>query len=1134
MKVILQKTILLLLFACSVDSKGNIADEYFSLVDIPNAYDIMFEDEASIDEVTVGHETIDFVEQVHTFDGKGEEETWDVFLIEKITPEFGPSKGMTTVTISGKGFVEGMDVWFGESKALYTFVFSHDNLNCSTPPHPPGIVDVKVVHPDGRESILPKAFRYESKVAISSVNPQMGSIFGGLPVVVKGAGFSDDTFFLFGGRSAIDVKIVDDETALMVTPPHEQGLVSVIVVKGEESAILKNAFEYKEGEYVEKSKKITLYSCNPSSGPKDGGTEIKIVGDGLMNLISMNIGAFPVIELKVLNDKEVICKTPPGSPGPTDIIGFADDGIFILKDGFEYSYEKEMVLAIEPNLGSWGGGTLVKIYGFGLDTVSGITFGDLPASDVSVKSSILITARSPRVEDVGPVQIKIMGTEEKVGGVQPLFYYYDPTLKGGGTWGGPINGATYVTVMSGQTGKPLQDAFVIIGNDIHTPFQGRTDDRGQITFSEFGLKGPITTTACKEGYSASTMVEYDALNMTIYLYTTPPPDQTGMPPSATEKQCLVKGRVKDFNKYLLKPKDASSVYVVCATTSSSMWGGNPDPGPKAICDEDGLFEIKTRSGQFSVVCTLMVVGDPKEPTPFPIKMGISSMLECAEPKTIENVEVSLSYDMDGELYLAYGRLPDYPDGVYGPSFWGAYNLGDEGYLDLLKDPKKIGQNRVLFRHQPSSFSGQLEGYGYSFYLSVSANSPNGMPYGVSMVQGVQPPQTMPLLFEDAKGFGVIETTISRPITAMISTKEGYVLMADNQGKTYWFNGKDIYLGPIQTEGAIYDLFGDSLEDFWAVGSGGAIWHVEQGKAKKIESQVSNDLLCISGLSAEDFHIAGGPVLLHFNGVDVQTESVLPDSSIFDIKRFSDGGLAVVGAKGLLLVGKVKELVSHHVTDLDLFGVDGKSLDDIWITGQSGIIIHVEGEKVKMFFAPTMTTLRGVYYRDQCDVIFYGDEGTIFRFDCKAFYNLSRADVNLDCFTASVFKDKMVIAGRQYVKVPNFLPFPKLIEPSPSVDWDGKKISWSFYESPQSISYAQLYLSGSNYVSFWNVLAGGDVNEVLLPDLGLVMGYSPIPKGEKNLNITLARTPKFNINSHSSSDLGYYKREAFSVGLVKFK
>ena len=61
-----------------------------------------------------------------------------------LTPVTGSTGGRTLVTLTGAGFVEGIQVWFGGQPVTDIQVIDSHTLTCRTPQGLPGVADVKI------------------------------------------------------------------------------------------------------------------------------------------------------------------------------------------------------------------------------------------------------------------------------------------------------------------------------------------------------------------------------------------------------------------------------------------------------------------------------------------------------------------------------------------------------------------------------------------------------------------------------------------------------------------------------------------------------------------------------------------------------------------------------------------------------------------------------------------------------------------------------------------------------------------------------------------------------------------------------------------------------------------------------
>ncbi len=1054
-------------------------------------------------------------------------------VVSGVSPDRGPANALTTVTVTGSGFADGVQVLFGASKSPAVFVLSEALLNASAPPHPPGLVDVRVVSADGREAVLPGAFRYESDLALAAVEPSSGPSTGGTPVAIRGAGFSKSPTFLFGGRVAIGVTVVDDALALAVTPPHDPAVVSVIALAAGGQVALPDAFEFQAPGVEPVPSSLRLFAISPASGPPQGGTKVAIAGEGFAPGIAVRVGALPAVAVQVKSPTLATAVTPPGSPGPADVAVRLTGGEVVLPGAFLYDPGGVGVLALEPDTGSWAGGGRIRIYGHGLDRVSHVFFGPAPAQVVAVESPVSLVVRAPRSEATGFAPVVVFGEGAAMG--DHPFFYFDPALSGGGTWGGPARGDVNVTVFDGHNGQRLAGAFVILGSDPHAPHQGRTDDRGQVTFSADDLRGPVVVTATREGYTAYTLAGADARNITVYVSPQAQPENPGLPPSVNLGTCTVRGRVRDFNKYFLKPPWVEGEpYVRCGTTATSLFGGTPDPGPGARADAKGRFEIATRTGRFAVVCLLAVV-DPVLGREVPLRLGIAPGLSCSDPDVpIEGVELGLGVEMDGELWVGVPDLPAAPADLNGPAFLGAWDLGSDGWLEVLKNPEPRGPRRVRFPDQPASFDGPLQGNGYSFYVTASAKAGNGMPYAVVLGMARPPPASAPLLVEDSAGFVEVPTTLRHAVTAMQALPDGSVLAATSAGAVLRDDGGGFQSWKVHTHRPILALWAVDEETFWASGARGRVWRVRDGEVSEVQTGLAVDLPGLCGWTPDVVVVAGGAFLLRQDGTTFVPEPLPPGVLLNDALCLEDGSVFAVGASGAVVTGPPGGPfeVSTPVPG-DLFAAEADGAGGAWVAGAAGTLIHWTHEGFEVRQAPGEADLRGVLVRGADEVLAFGDSGTLFAVDGAGFTDLSRPDVEVDLLAGAVVQGRAVLAGRRVLTLPGFLPFPTILEPLEGSAWSGTRLAWSFPGTPR-VTHQQFILSDEKGAPFWLGMTGGETREVELPDLSSLIGYTPVPAGPRRMNLTSAYTPGFSVDAFNSSQLNYYRREAFSVGLAAFQ
>ncbi len=206
--------------------------------------------------------------------------------ITKITPNFGPTAGGTTVTIEGKDFREKIDgfpdgklkVYFGDgSKQVQVpqeniISITYDKIIVKTPPYTAGPATVKVENPDGNIAELQNGFTYVSNPKIVSVvDPENNkkvietlSVEGGEKVKIIGSDFMQgakvvfnpvlklvddktqgageritiDTkeYILESGTEGIEVEVINGQTITVITPPGKLDDKGIIVINPDKGA----------------------------------------------------------------------------------------------------------------------------------------------------------------------------------------------------------------------------------------------------------------------------------------------------------------------------------------------------------------------------------------------------------------------------------------------------------------------------------------------------------------------------------------------------------------------------------------------------------------------------------------------------------------------------------------------------------------------------------------------------------------------------------------------------------------------------------------------------------------------------------------------------------------------------------
>lgn len=221
-------------------------------------------------------------------------------------------------------------------------------------------------------------------LVLLSVDPSEGPSDAATTVTLRGGGFREGMEVFFGARAGRDLFVLSDRTANVTAPPGEAGTVDVRVVRGDRaSAVLAAGFRYRG--------RLDVTGVEPDRGPAEGGTPVVIRGTGLSEPVEVLFGGRRVPEQQSVDDRTLLVVTPPGDPGPAVVTVVRGQDKVRRVDAFRYE-EKEAwpghpsfrVEAIEPDHGSWEGGTEVLVRGAGFRPGAAVRIGALPARSVEV------------------------------------------------------------------------------------------------------------------------------------------------------------------------------------------------------------------------------------------------------------------------------------------------------------------------------------------------------------------------------------------------------------------------------------------------------------------------------------------------------------------------------------------------------------------------------------------------------------------------------------------------------------------------------------------------------------------------------------------------------------------------------
>ncbi len=464
---------------------------------------------------------------------------------------------------------------------------------------------------------------------------------------------------------------------------------------------------------------LSIERVVPNHGSFRGGNRVILRGSGFTADALVTIGGREVQgdEHELIDSRRLGVIAPVGEVGLVDVTVTVGDTTLTLEDGYTYD-----ALDVDPTRGSASGGTFVTVTGRGTDFEEGDTviLGRTECMDVQIVSPTRITCRTPP-SSAGFVDVTVRRAADasETVAVDAFEYYETSDALNGGLGGGPITGVLNVTVINGSTGRPVEDAFAIVGEDLSTEYQGLTNAVGQITFSGPDVMGPLTVHVAKHCFERTSFVAFDATDVTVFLrpWMIPEcamPGELGPGGGRGRNAAIIEG-------HLVWPIDMTAMNWFNVPEARAGWQrvayvyttiyetGYPNPNPAASgmiqrvletsFEEGGYpYRIVARPAGLAVyaLAGLEEVGSGRF---IPYVMGVARNVLAGPGDTVGNVDLSMTIPLDHFIEVELGALP--PPASRGPDrfrFDALLDLGGEGLIHRVVN----GQDFDILRTRDTS------------------------------------------------------------------------------------------------------------------------------------------------------------------------------------------------------------------------------------------------------------------------------------------------------------------------------------------------------------------------------------------------------------------------------------------------
>jgi hypothetical protein len=194
--------------------------------------------------------------------------------ITSVVPNVGLTTGGERVRVLGADLTGATDVTFGGAPGAIIFVsLGGTYIDCDTPPHAAGPVDVSVTTADGTDT-RPGAFTYivPPPPTIVRVTPNSGPLAGTQSVVITGTNLLGTTDVTFGTDPATSFVATSQTDIIVVTPAGVAGAVDVSVTTPNGTDTLTAGYTYVDTT----TPPPNPTSISPAEGLPAGGTPVVI------------------------------------------------------------------------------------------------------------------------------------------------------------------------------------------------------------------------------------------------------------------------------------------------------------------------------------------------------------------------------------------------------------------------------------------------------------------------------------------------------------------------------------------------------------------------------------------------------------------------------------------------------------------------------------------------------------------------------------------------------------------------------------------------------------------------------------------------------------------------------------------
>jgi IPT/TIG domain len=492
---------------------------------------------------------------------------------------------------------------------------------------------------------------------------------------------------------------------------------------------------------------LTLTDVQPGHGPFVGGTEVELTGSGFGSKTAVTFGgkAVQAAAITILSPIRLKVVTPAGEVGLAEVKISRGGKSANLAGAYRYD-----PIYLDPASGPMAGSTLVTLQGKGTNFAAGmkLELGGKAMTDVEVISATSARAKTPPGL-MGPAHLVYSEAKTDFTVKEAFTYYSAADPRAGGMGGGPLKGTLTVSVLNWLNSAPIPGAAVIVQKARTLQLTGTTDAKGQVVFTKKELTGPVTATAGIKEFESSTIVSFDARDLTIFLMPIASPQPGPLPPGtlagALKGYVLFGGTTGAGSKTWKlvpepKPGQYQRVYVF-TTVPSLSWG--PSVASSSATIDFSKSEGKTAwpytiigyTGGLAIYA-LAGLYDLSTGSFEPYAMGVTRGIVIGPGETVR-ADVWVNIPLTEKLKV---QIKDAPPEVAKHSIQLAIDLGADGLI--MTEQWQAAGNGVVssasFGRLPPMSRPGLQDASFSVDALLSANTFDGLPVARATARTVQP------------------------------------------------------------------------------------------------------------------------------------------------------------------------------------------------------------------------------------------------------------------------------------------------------------------------------------------------------------------------------------------------------------